>query len=54
MWGTDQAASIEPHGLNILVNHIRTVELSLGTGIKKVYDSELSPRDKLRKYKALY
>ena len=42
MWGTDQAASIEPHGLSILVSHIRSVELSLGSGIKKVYDSELS------------
>ena len=53
MWGTDQAASIEPHGLSILVSHIRSVELSLGSGIKKVYDSELSPRDKLRKYKKI-
>ena len=51
--GTDQAASIEPHGLGILVNHIRAVENSLGTGIKKVYDSEFSPRSKLRKYKSL-
>ena len=53
MWGTDQAASIEPHGLGILVNHIRAVENSLGTGVKKVYDSEFSPRSKLRKYKSL-
>lgn len=49
MWGTDQAASLGPNGLKTLVQHIRLVEKSLGDGIKKVYESELSIRDKLRR-----
>ena len=48
MWGTDQAASLEPPGLKKLVRDIRVLENSLGDGIKKVYDSEKKIRDKLR------
>jgi len=51
MWGTDQSASIEPLGLKMLVNHIRTVEVALGDGIKRVTEGEISIRDKLRKVK---
>ena len=40
MWGTDQAASLEPSGLKKLIRDIRVLEKSLGDGIKKVYDSE--------------
>ena len=32
MWGSDQAASIEPQGLRRLVKDIRSVESSLGDG----------------------
>lgn len=49
MWGSDQAASVEPQGLTRLVRDIRTIEASLGDGIKKVYDSELGPMKKLRR-----
>jgi len=49
MWGTDQAASVEIHGIEIMVRHIREVEQSLGDGIKKVYPSEMAARKKLRK-----
>ena len=49
MWGSDQAASVEPGGLRRLVKYIRVAELSLGDGVKKVYDSELSQIDKLRR-----
>ena len=49
MWGSDQAASIAPIGLIRLVKHIRDLELALGDGIKKVYDSELPIRRKLRR-----
>jgi N-acetylneuraminate synthase len=49
MWGTDQAASIEPQGVIKLVRDIRVVEKSLGDGIKKVYDSELPIIQKLRR-----
>ncbi|MFM8332168.1 MAG: N-acetylneuraminate synthase family protein [Candidatus Methylumidiphilus sp.] len=52
MWGTDQAASVELVGLERLVRDIRDIELSLGDGVKKVYDSELGPRQKLRRVRA--
>jgi N-acetylneuraminate synthase len=49
MWGSDQAASVEPHGMARLVRDIRTVEAALGDGVKRVYDSELPIRAKLRR-----
>ncbi|MCC5947023.1 MAG: N-acetylneuraminate synthase family protein [Nitriliruptoraceae bacterium] len=49
MWGSDQAASVEPMGLFRLVRDIRVVEASLGDGVKKVYDSEQGPMKKLRR-----
>ncbi len=51
MWGSDQAASVEPGGFRKLVKYIRVTEQSLGDGIKQVYESELGPRDKLRRVK---
>jgi N-acetylneuraminate synthase len=48
MWGTDQAASVEPQGLLRLIRDIRIIELALGDGQKRVYDSELPSRKKLR------
>jgi N-acetylneuraminate synthase len=50
MWGSDQAASVEPQGIRTLVKYIRVTEKSLGDGEKKVYDSEQSILRKLRKY----
>jgi sialic acid synthase SpsE/CMP-N-acetylneuraminic acid synthetase len=49
MWGSDQAASVEPQGLTRLVRDIRTIEASLGDGVKKVYESEIGPMKKLRR-----
>lgn len=49
MWGSDQAASLEPGGLQRLVRDIRIVEQALGDGVKCVYDSELAPKAKLRR-----
>ena len=49
MWGSDQAASVEPGGFERLVKYIRVTESSLGDGIKKVYDSELPSLKKLRR-----
>ena len=40
MWGSDQAASIEPSGFMRLVRDIRVMERALGDGVKRVYDSE--------------
>jgi N-acetylneuraminate synthase len=50
MWGSDQAASVEPQGVRTLVKYIRVTEKALGDGEKKVYDSEQSVLRKLRKY----
>jgi N-acetylneuraminate synthase len=49
MWGSDQAASIEPHGLARLVKDIRAVESAMGDGIKRVYKSEIPSLNKLRR-----
>jgi N-acetylneuraminate synthase len=50
MWGSDQSASVEPWGLMRLVRDIRVVEKALGDGVKRVYDSEIPIRQKLRTY----
>ena len=49
MWGSDQAASVEPQGVERLVRDIRVIETALGDGVKKVYDSELDVMNKLRR-----
>lgn len=49
MWGSDQAASVEVGGFHRLIENIRDIEKSLGDGIKRVYESELGPRKKLRR-----
>ena len=49
MWGTDQAASVEPGGLMRLVRDIRVIEQAMGDGVKCVYDSEKPIRAKLRR-----
>jgi N-acetylneuraminate synthase len=49
MWGSDQAASVEPGGIERLVKYIRVTEASLGDGIKQVYASELPSQRKLRR-----
>lgn len=51
MWGSDQAASVEPGGFERLVRYIRVTEQSLGDGVKRVYDSELSSIHRLRRIK---
>ena len=49
MWGSDQSASVEISGFSRLVRDIRNYELSLGDGIKKVYENEIPIIKKLRK-----
>ncbi len=48
MYGSDQAASIEPHGLRQLVGAIRKIENSLGDGIKIITNGEIEVAKKLR------
>jgi N-acetylneuraminate synthase len=49
LWGSDQAASVEPGGFERLVKYIRVTEAAVGDGVKKVYDSEMSSLRKLRR-----
>jgi len=49
MWGSDQAASVEPGGLQKLVKYIRTMEQAMGDGVKRVYDSERTVMQRLRR-----
>ncbi|MBP8856747.1 MAG: N-acetylneuraminate synthase family protein [Anaerolineaceae bacterium] len=49
MWGSDQAASVEPNGFERLVKYIRVTEQAVGDGVKKVYESEMSSLKKLRR-----
>jgi N-acetylneuraminate synthase len=49
MWGSDQAAWVEPLGFAQLVKYIRVTEQALGDGVKKVYDSEKDVMKKLRR-----
>lgn len=49
LWGTDQAASVEPQGLHRLVRDIRAVEAALGDGQKRVTEAEIAVMKKLRR-----
>ena len=49
MWGSDQAASVEPGGFERLVKYIRVSEAALGDGVKKVYESEKGSLKRLRR-----
>jgi N-acetylneuraminate synthase len=49
MWGSDQAASVEPGGFERLVKYIRVTEAALGDGVKRVYDSEKVSMNRLRR-----
>ena len=49
MWGTDQAASVEPFGLLRLVRDIRAIDVALGDGKIRVYESEVPVMEKLRR-----
>ena len=48
MYGSDQAASLEPMGLKRVVNDIRRVDAVLGDGEKRVWPSEMPVMKKLR------
>ena len=49
MWGTDQMASVEPHGLIKLVRGIKELESAIGSGKKNITVGEKLVRDKLRR-----
>ena len=49
MFGTDQAASLEPHEFAQLINDVRKIQGAVGDGIKRVLPSEIPILQKLRK-----
>ena len=49
MWGSDQAASLEPNGIMRIVRDIRLVEMAMGDGVKTVLPSEVPVMQKLRR-----
>jgi N-acetylneuraminate synthase len=53
MWGTDQAASVEPVGLIRLTRDIRIIESAMGDGEKRMLPEELEVEKKLRKVYSL-
>jgi len=49
MYGTDQAASVEPQGLMKLIRDVRVIEESMGSGVKQVTADEVPIMKKLRR-----
>ncbi len=52
LWGSDQAASLEPEGLRRMIRDIRNITIASGDGKKIVYESEKPIIAKLRKVKS--
>ena len=50
MYGSDQAASIEPNGLRELVGGVRKIQSALGNGIKIITEGEKDVAAKLRSH----
>ncbi len=48
MWGTDQAASLEVHAMDMLGKRIKEAKAVLGDGVKKVTKEETKIRENLR------
>ncbi len=51
MWGSDQSASIEPRGMELISKYIRIWPTVRGDGVKQVYASEEPILAKLRRVK---
>jgi len=51
MWGSDQNASVESTGLFRMVRDIRVIETAMGDGVKRLYETELPARNRLRRVK---
>lgn len=48
MYGSDQAASVEPSGLRMLVGAVRKIEKAMGNGVITLLESEIPIAKKLR------
>lgn len=49
MWGSDQPASLEPRGMDLMIRYVRSIETALGDGVKRVLAAEEPIRQKLRR-----
>jgi N-acetylneuraminate synthase len=49
MWGSDQAASLEPRGMELLAKYTRMWPVVRGDGVKRVLESEIPVKQKLRR-----
>jgi N-acetylneuraminate synthase len=50
MWGSDHFASLEVHAMDMLYKRIKNIDVFLGDGLKRVTESEIAVRKKLRGY----
>ena len=50
MYGSDQAASLEPNGLRNLVASVRKIEIAMGDGVKRILEEEEKVAQKLRQH----
>ena len=50
MYGSDQAASVEPNGMRQLVGSVRKIEKALGDGNKRIIEAEIPIAKKLRSH----
>jgi len=50
MYGSDQAASVEPSGFIQLCGTVRKIRNAMGDGVKRVTEGELKVRKKFRGY----
>ena len=48
MWGSDHFASLEVHGMSLLLKRIKNIHVILGDGVKKLTEKETEVRKKLR------
>jgi N-acetylneuraminate synthase len=49
MWGSDQAASLEPRGMDLMARYIRQWPVVRGDGVKRVLADEIPIQKKLRR-----
>ena len=50
MYGSDQSASVEPHGFQTLVAKVREIEIAMGDGEKVILDQEVAIANNLRQH----
>lgn len=49
MWGSDQAASLEPRGMELLAKYTKMWSVVRGDGVKRVLETEIPIKQKLRR-----